>query len=72
MCFAAGPEVDRLAAQDWSKMPFAKDFNAYVHIGPDGRITCLVGKVEIGQGAETAYAQLAAKELMSRTTPLTW
>jgi len=62
ICFA-GPELEKLAAQDFTKLPFAKDFNAYLHIGPDGRVTCLVGKVEIGQGAQTAFAQLAADEL---------
>ena len=39
------------------------DFNAYLHIGADGRVTCLVGKVELGQGAMTALAQLLAEEL---------
>jgi isoquinoline 1-oxidoreductase len=39
------------------------DFNAYLRIGADGRVTCLVGKVELGQGAMTALAQLLAEEL---------
>lgn len=39
------------------------DFNAYVHIGQDGRVTCLVGKVEMGQGAMTSLPQLVADEL---------
>lgn len=65
VCFAAGPVLETLAAQapEFAKLPFEKDFNAYVHIGPDGRVTCLVGKVEIGQGAQTAFAQLTADEL---------
>ena len=39
------------------------DFNAYLRIGADGRVTCFVGKVELGQGAMTALAQLLAEEL---------
>ena len=39
------------------------DVNAYLHIGADGRITCLVGKIEMGQGAMTSLPQLAAEEL---------
>jgi isoquinoline 1-oxidoreductase len=39
------------------------DLNAFLHIGADGRVTCLVGKVELGQGAMTSLPQLAAEEL---------
>jgi len=39
------------------------DFNAFLQIRPDGRITCLVGRVELGQGLQTAAAQLVAEEL---------
>jgi CO/xanthine dehydrogenase Mo-binding subunit len=39
------------------------DFNAYLRIGPDGRVGCFVGKVEMGQGNMTALAMLAAEEL---------
>ena len=43
--------------------PFPKDLNAYLHINPNGRVTCMVGKVEIGQGGKTALAQCLAEEL---------
>lgn len=39
------------------------DFNAYLRIGEDGRITCFTGKVELGQGIITSLAQTAAEEL---------
>ena len=39
------------------------DFNAFVHIGADGRVTFLVGKVEMGQGVMTSLPQLVAEEL---------
>src|SRR6185369_7012500 len=42
------------------------DFNAFVHIGADGRVTLLVGKVEMGQGVATSLPQLAAEELNVR------
>jgi len=42
---------------------YPKDFNAYLHIGENGRVTCLVGKVELGQGSRTSLAQLLAEDL---------
>ena len=39
------------------------DFNAFVHIGANGRVTVLVGKIEMGQGVMTSLPQLAAEEL---------
>jgi isoquinoline 1-oxidoreductase len=39
------------------------DFNTCLRIGADGRVTCFVGKVELGQGSMTALAQLLAEEL---------
>ena len=39
------------------------DFNAFVHIGADGRVTLLVGKIEMGQGIITALPQIVAEEL---------
>ena len=55
-------------AQEPEKLPsevpaYPKDFNAYLRIGPDGRVGCFVGKVEMGQGNMTALAMLAAEEL---------
>jgi len=47
---------------------YPSDVNAYLHIGTDGRVTCLVGKIEMGQGAMTSLPQLAAEEL---NVPLT-
>lgn len=34
-----------------------------IHIGKDGMVTLLVGKVEVGQGSRAEYAQAAAEEL---------
>ncbi len=39
------------------------DFNAFLRIGADGRVTCFTGKVELGQGIMTSLAQMLADEL---------
>jgi isoquinoline 1-oxidoreductase len=39
------------------------DFNAYLLIGDDGRVTCFTGKIEMGQGIVTSLAQELADEL---------
>ncbi|HJW72817.1 MAG TPA: molybdopterin cofactor-binding domain-containing protein [Geothrix sp.] len=54
-----GQETVRVAPRP----PYPSDFNAYLHIAPDGKVTCFVGKVELGQGAKTALAILLAEEL---------
>jgi len=56
--FAVGSESDS-AAQ--GSPP--KDFNAYLRIGADGRVTCFTGKIEMGQGVITSLAQTLADEL---------
>ena len=43
------------------------DFNAFLRIGEDGRVTCLTGKIEMGQGIITSLPQMVAEEL---ETPL--
>ena len=39
------------------------DFNAFLRIGEDGRVTCFTGKIEMGQGVFTSLAQMLADEL---------
>lgn len=39
------------------------DWNAFIRIGEDGRVTCYTGKIEMGQGIITSFAQMAAEEL---------
>lgn len=38
--------------------------NAWIQLNSDGTVTLLIGKVELGQGAETAVAQVCAEELV--------
>ncbi|MDE3246597.1 MAG: molybdopterin-dependent oxidoreductase, partial [Acidobacteriota bacterium] len=54
--------VDPLLSQSAAQRT-ATDINSFLHIGADGRVTCLVGKVELGQGVMTSLPQLAAEEL---------
>lgn len=42
---------------------YPADFNAYLLVKPDGRVTCFVGKIEMGQGPILSLAQLLAEEL---------
>ncbi len=39
------------------------DYNAFLRIGGDGRVTCFTGKIEMGQGIVTSLAQMLADEL---------
>jgi isoquinoline 1-oxidoreductase len=39
------------------------DFNAFVRIGTDERVTGFIGKVDMGQGTITSFTQIVAEEL---------
>ncbi|MBW1963530.1 MAG: xanthine dehydrogenase family protein molybdopterin-binding subunit [Deltaproteobacteria bacterium] len=39
------------------------DFNAFLRIGTDERVTCFTGKIEMGQGPITSLPQMLAEEL---------
>ena len=64
LIFGTGPMG---AQQEPARLPqrqnLTTDLNAYLKIGPDGRVTCFSGKVELGQGALTVLAQILAEEL---------
>ena len=52
-------------AQENEKGPKARivnPFDAYVHVKPDGRISLIVAKSEMGQGIKTGLAMLLAEE----------
>lgn len=56
-----------VAFQEPERLPrrqgYPSDWNAYLRVGGDGRVTCFAGKVELGQGSKTALAQILAEEL---------
>ena len=51
-----------LAAPAGQGVP-AETLDSWLNIAADGRVTLHVGRVELGTGIETAYAQIAAEEL---------
>ncbi|HUK32343.1 MAG TPA: molybdopterin cofactor-binding domain-containing protein [Vicinamibacterales bacterium] len=55
--------LDIVSAGQGGQMPplnYATDYHAYFHFGEDGRITCFVGRIEMGQGNMTSLAQIVA------------
>jgi isoquinoline 1-oxidoreductase len=55
--------VSALEAQERMQRGYPTDFNAYLRIGEDGRVSCFTGKIEMGQGVVTSLAQELAEEL---------
>jgi nicotinate dehydrogenase subunit B len=60
-----GQEEVRRPRGGWGRVP--SDFNAFLRIAEDGRVTCFTGKIEMGQGVITSLPQMLADEL---DTPL--
>ena len=52
-----------LLAQQVQQHSLPTDFNAFLRIGEDGRVSCFTGKIEMGQGVITSLAQMLADEL---------
>ncbi len=61
--FPVAPFAQQEPARLPTRMSAPSDFNAFLKIGADGRVSGFVGKVELGQGAMTAFAELLADEL---------
>jgi isoquinoline 1-oxidoreductase len=62
--FTVGDPSDWLEAQQRARgRDYPTDFNAYLRIAEDGKVTGFSGKVELGQSTQTALAQIAAEEL---------
>lgn len=56
----SSPLLQELQAQG-RELP--TDFNAFLRIGEDGRVSLFTGKIEMGQGIITSLAQMLADEL---------
>jgi isoquinoline 1-oxidoreductase len=55
--------LQETARPQTGRQGYPTDVNAYLHIGANNRVTCFVGKVELGQGAMTSLSQLLAEDL---------
>jgi isoquinoline 1-oxidoreductase len=53
----------KVFAQERQGTNLPSDFNAFLKIGEDGRVSCYTGKIEMGQGVITSLAQMLADEL---------
>jgi nicotinate dehydrogenase subunit B len=56
-------DLSDLVGQETRTRGYPTDFNAYLRIAGDGRVTVYSGKIEMGQGIVTSLAQMAADEL---------
>lgn len=55
--------VDLLSSLPQERRSLTKDYNAFLHIQPDGMIKCYTGKIEMGQGVITSLPMMMADEL---------
>jgi nicotinate dehydrogenase subunit B len=61
--FTVGLPVDLAGELQQQRRGVPTDFNAFLRVGEDGRVTLFTGKVEMGQGAMTALPPMLAEEL---------
>ena len=59
--FCIGDETLLEARRGGRSLP--SDFNAFLRIDADGKVSCFTGKIEMGQGIITSLAQMLADEL---------
>ena len=62
-CTVGDPTAFARAPRSGRGANIPTDWNAFVRIGEDNRVTCFVGKIEMGQGPITSFAQMVAEEL---------
>lgn len=61
--FHAGAAMKVLAAEGEQRRELPDDFNAFLRIHEDGKVSCYTGKIEMGQGANTGLRMMMADEL---------
>ena len=58
-CTIGDPAADARAPREgYAGSQVPTDFNAFLRIGADNRVTCFVGKIEMGQGPITSLPHL--------------
>jgi isoquinoline 1-oxidoreductase len=60
---ATAQEAFRESGERRARPGLPADFNAFLQIGEDGRVTCFTGKIEMGQGPITSLPQMLAEDL---------
>jgi nicotinate dehydrogenase subunit B len=60
---ADAEEKATLSGPPRNRPELPKDFNAFLHIAEDGKVTAFTGKIEMGQGIVTSLPQMLAEEL---------
>lgn len=61
--FQLGEFLTGCASDSEQRRSLPKDYNAFIHIAEDGKVTAMVGKIEMGQGIITSFPQMIADEL---------
>lgn len=61
--FTTAPRFSLAEESHAASASVTENFNAYLRIGDDGRVTCFTGKIEMGQGIVTSLPQMLADEL---------
>jgi CO/xanthine dehydrogenase Mo-binding subunit len=52
-----------MAQRTFQMRGYPTDFNSYLRVGEDGRVSLFTGKIEMGQGVYTSLPQMLAEEL---------
>lgn len=61
--FQVGSALKLMAAEGGQYRELPNDFNAFLQIHENGKVSCLTGKIEMGQGVVTGLAMMLADEL---------
>ncbi len=61
--FHVGSAMKLMAADGEQAQQVPADFNAFLRIHENGKVSCLTGKIEMGQGVNTGLAMMLADEL---------
>lgn len=61
--FHVGSAMKLMAAEGEQMQQLPNDFNAFLQIHKNGKVSCLTGKIEMGQGVVTGLAMMLADEL---------
>ena len=71
VCAAAPAVIAQESGRRGGQQQLPKDLNSWLHIAPDGRITVLTGKVEMGQNIRTSLTQAVAEQLRAPVDQIT-